>query len=476
MERIRKLARGSIVLRFLAAIARFLSRQWYGSAIVSRFLGESRGFGGRSVFGRAVGVVRGAEVRAFKRLKLDRAARGGLFATPIFWCCATVMLAPIVPTTAAIGLAGVTLFSVFLKLGSDGDFRVETAPVTKFILLYVFVTLVGTLTSVDFRGSLFGGLLLVFFALFAVLTQYAVTTRRELERVIWLLVLGGFAVACYGGLQYVRGTTGASAWLDSEMFAGTTRVFSTLQNPNVLAEYLLLVIPFAAAKIITAKDDLRRVCYIVALAAMLVCMALTFARGGWLGLIAAAAVFLIMLDRRFIIVGIVGLIALYFVLPQSIIARFTSIGNVSDGSTSYRIYIWLGTLALIRTHWLIGIGPGVAAFTRVYPLYAYSAIVAPHSHNLFLQVMCDGGVFALLGFVGILCASFRSLARGVRRSFDRTIRVYRIAGIAALTGFIVQGMTDYSFYNYRVTLVFWAVVGLCAVMSRRGFDAAEGGA
>jgi hypothetical protein len=31
----------------------------------------------------------------------------------------------------------------------------------------------------------------------------------------------------------------------------------------------------------------------------------------------------------------------------------------------------------------------------------------------------------------------------------------------------VQSATDYSFYNYRVTLVFWAVVGIGAALARK---------
>jgi hypothetical protein len=33
---------------------------------------------------------------------------------------------------------------------------------------------------------------------------------------------------------------------------------------------------------------------------------------------------------------------------------------------------------------------------------------------------------------------------------------------------LAQGVTDYSFYNYRVTLVFWASVGLGMALSRLG--------
>lgn len=87
---------------------------------------------------------------------------------------------------------------------------------------------------------------------------------------------------------------------------------------------------------------------------MCLCMLLTMSRGGWLGLLLAGAVFLVMMDRRFILLGVVGLVALYFILPETMIERFTSIGDLTDGSTSYRLSIWLGTISMLKDYWLCG--------------------------------------------------------------------------------------------------------------------------
>jgi O-antigen ligase len=193
-------------------------------------------------------------------------------------------------------------------------------------------------------------------------------------------------------------------------------------------------------------------------------MVLTFARGGWIGLVVAAAIFLVMIDRRFILLGIIALVAMYFLLPDVIMARLMSVGNLKDGSTSYRMYIWLGTLAMLRDFWFVGIGPGEAAFNRIYPRYGYNAIAAPHSHNLFLQFACDAGVLAPILFICMMFSYVRSLATSIVRDkateAGKALRYYRIAAIASLAGFIVQSMTDYSFYNYRVALIFWGVTGL----------------
>jgi hypothetical protein len=66
----------------------------------------------------------------------------------------------------------------------------------------------------------------------------------------------------------------------------------------------------------------------------------------------------------------------------------------------------------------------------------------------------------------------RALASAVARSADKAMNYYRMAAVSAILGFLVQGMTDYSFYNYRVALVFWAVLGLSMALSRRENDMA----
>ena len=201
--------------------------------------------------------------------------------------------------------------------------------------------------------------------------------------------------------------------------------------------------------------------------AMCVCMILTFSRGAWLGLLFAGAVFFVLLDPRFILLAPFALAGLVLVMPDTVISRFTSIGNMGDASTSYRVYIWLGVLAMLKKYWLCGIGPGQGAFDLVYPAYSYNSIVAPHSHNLYLQIVCDAGICELLVFVMILFQYFRHLCAAMHRETERDSRLFQIAAVSSICGFLVQAMTDYSFYNYRVMFLFWAILGLGALLAGR---------
>ena len=456
----------SYLFRFFAAIAAFFTRQWESSGLVSRFLGGARVNGG--VFGALWERVTRLLRRIFKALRLDKLLVGSMFLKPHFWCALAMALAPIIPTMLAAGLAIAAFFSIFLTHGATEQ-TPSRSPMNRYIILYALLYTAAVFLSVTPSGSLKHGALHVLFVLFAVGFGSAIRTEKQLLWTMRFFVISGALVSAYGIYQYLFGAIGAAAWVDSEMFSSIgLRVYSTLENPNVLAEYLLLTIPFSMAFVVFEKNWLARIFFVGTTGVMLLCMVLTYARGAWLGLIFAVAVFLIMIDRRLIFLGIIGLVALYFVLPDSILDRFSSIGNLTDGSTSYRVSIWMATIAMLRDFWLVGVGPGVAAYNRIYPIYGYNAVNAPHSHNLFLQIICDAGVFALVIFVMLLFSYVRELATAIKRNTNRELNIFRIAALSAMAGFVLQGMTDYSFYNYRVTLTFWCVIGLAIALTRIG--------
>ena len=98
-----------------------------------------------------------------------------------------------------------------------------------------------------------------------------------------------------------------------------------------------------------------------------------------------------------------------FVLPASIINRFTSIGNLTESSASYRVSIWKGAVEMIKNFWYTPIGQGSVAFNNIYPLYALNAVYAEHSHNLFLQIIIETSVIGFVLFIGILISFYRYL-------------------------------------------------------------------
>ena len=258
---------------------------------------------------------------------------------------------------AVLGLTAVAFCSLALSLVRDRTRQLAWSPINRYVILYAAVYLAGTLFSISLKASLNSGLLSVAFILFAVVLFNGVETRGQLDALLTAVVLAAAAVSCLGIVQYIfRWGYQSEAWVDSDMFSTIQfRVSSTLKNPNMLGQYLILMVPLGGAKLLTARSWKARAFWFGCCGALCLCMLLTFSRGAWLGLLFAGAAFFVLLNPRLMLLFPVALVGLYFVLPPSVIERFTSIGNLSDASTSYRVYIWMGTLAMLKDYWLLSL-------------------------------------------------------------------------------------------------------------------------
>lgn len=462
----RKILEGSFLYRLLNAVAAWLDRQWRGSCVSLAFINSKRREAG-GLMGALAHKLHMALCRVFEVLRLNKLLEGSIFRRQYFWVALTVTAAPLLKTMAVLGLAVIATVSMIVNYGCDRDRRAASSRLTKWVLAFAAVYIGSTLLSVNLRGSFLGGMLTAFFALFALVVLDTCRTREDLRRLLNWVTFSAAMVAVIGLLQVARGVQSTPMWIDEGDFSNITlRVYSTLDNPNVLSEYFMLTIPVSVAAAYAARTVNGRLAAGLAAVAEVLCLVLTWSRGGWLGLLFAAAVFLVIMDKRFIVFGLLAAAALAAVMPESVIARFSSIGSRADSSTNFRIYIWLGSLDMLRDYWLTGFGTGVAAFQSVYPRYAFNGVMAPHAHSLYLQIFCECGIGGLLVLLGVFLSAARELGRAVTDALDKKEKVCAAALLASLAGFAVQSMTDHSFYNYRVVLMFWVTVGICAALAR----------
>lgn len=385
-----------------------------------------------------------------------------------FFAIAALVLAPLVPSKVLAFPICLCLGFGMLLLAADREAVLIPSPLNVHISLYAVVVFWSLLTSVDFSGSLFRGIMFVAIAMFF----YGVTSSGlewHLNKLLWLMLAVCVGVSLYGIFQAFHPELYGDIWSDTDMFPTiTVRVYSTFGNPLFLGEYLLLLIPLICAMLISADNWKQRIACLIAVGIAGVCLILTYSRGCYLGLLFAAAVFLVLLDRRFLFLGIIAVALCPLYLPESVITRFASIGNMADSSSSYRVRIWLGSLAMLKDFGFCGVGPGYMAYNAIYPNYALHTVSAAHSHNMFLQLLCDSGIAGLLVFLGLLVSFYRMMFTAIRHETDRRARVMQIGCVSAVSGFMVQSQFDYSFHEFSVTLLFFAFLGLGVLFTRMG--------
>ena len=382
---------------------------------------------------------------------------------PITGVFIAVFAAPFVPTMALAGLCLWTGLALVIKSVTDKNFKWRFDGVGLVILLFLGVLFISSAMSFARLGSLKVWAMYFVFVGFYFVIINSVKTKEQLYGLFKLLAISGALVALYGIAQYVFGWNTTNAWIDEEMFEDSTmRVYSTLGNPNVLGEYLLLVLPVAAVYMLKFSwKSLAKYAYGAMFLCLALCLVLTQSRGCWIGFMVSVLIFVTFYEGK--LWGLLPLVLLIlpFVIPQTIVDRIMSVGNMEDTSTSYRVFIWMGTLGMMKYYWLGGIGMGEAAFAKVYPFFSYNAIIAPHSHNTFLQLLVEAGISGLLVFLVMQVIFMKNMYVVYKQDNKKSENsMLALALASGVFGFLVQSMFDYTFYNYRVMAIFFMVLAL----------------
>ena len=378
-----------------------------------------------------------------------------------------ILGAPFLPTMVLAALMIVTLFCYLLAQvgGADRPFALDNtgALIAAFGVLLLFF---GITSFTPVKSTQIAVLECCFlFGYFLIL--WLLSSENALRKVIFCFCLAACGCGLIGLYQYLSGDVNTT-WTDTELFTALQlRVYSTFENPNVYGEYLLLSLPCAAVMCYVAEKPLMKVFYGGTALLLLVNLALTYSRGCYLALIFIFFLVVCWGARQLLVFVPFVIAAMPFVMPESIINRFASILNFADSSTSYRMSIWLGTLNMLENFLFLGIGLGQEAFTSIYTQYQMNQIFAPHAHNLFLQVTSEMGLGGLILLLAMFIAFFATTYMAHRKVKGTKTSWFILVMRAAVGGYLMEGIFDNVWYNYRVFLIFFMVLGIVAAVSRK---------
>lgn len=396
-----------------------------------------------------------------------------LLGSPFTCLTVSVWGAMCLPTLLVMALSLLTLLLTLIHwlYGREKMPKFSTSAVWWFLLC--LITLIYTCFGFGgTNGFLAGGIRLAMMpALFS--TWVLLRSKERIIKFCASLVGGGSVVGLYGIYQYLTG--GASAkWTDTELFGRYFgRIVATFENPNIYGEFLLILLPLCAALFLLSSRKLIKAFSLGAALLLAVNLALTYSRGCYVALALAVVVMLWFMDKRWLIpLGfLLALSPLY--LPDSIMARLQSIGNMSDTSTLYRVQIWQGTLMMLRQYWWIGAGFGSVAFSALYDRFALEAVDAPHAHNLLLQTMSESGIVGLICTVCLLLFICRDALCSLRTLADKGLKMIQIALFSAWCALALQGVFDYTFYNNNLFLIMMCSLGIMLSIGRKEFQKDE---
>lgn len=367
---------------------------------------------------------------------------------------------PYVNTTRLLLAGGIAAVVVRDRLRGDRPLRgrlpAGSAPVVAgagLLLYWQLASSIGFTTSDLSLVRLLGEQLAT--AVFVVLL---VDSREKLQTLLAVLGLAVGAVSLHALRQFAAGenTEHFLLWQGGSAAGGhaatlpdgaIVRVVGYFTDPNVLATWLVLLLPLVAVAL--WRTPLPRWAVVLFLSLPAAALVLTFSRAPFLGLLAAAAV-LLARRRPWLPVALAALAVVAVVNPLSS-GRLVS-------AIAPRLDVWAEAARVVVAAPLFGVGSG--GFREVAPLY-YNA------HNLFLHLGAEGGVVAALAIGVVLAGAVRLALRQSRLPGD--LGAVGVALAVSLVAFSVVSVLDNPYNARAVSATFWLLVGLLLATVRLGY-------
>lgn len=376
-------------------------------------------------------------------------------------------------------------------------------PVVVFMVLAVFSFVIG-MSYAGLQVQVvrhFAEVLLAIATFFLIVN--VVNTRERLDRVMRFIILAGILSAALGILfyflphdltirvlsllRYVKYPDGPGVlrFIDDDP-EGTLRAISTSVDPNVLGGLMILMAALTAPQLFAANAGspnatspisgspnqglpnvrspnlgsrrplLPRWLILIGVAAMFLCLVLTFSRGAFLGLGVSLVVIAFFKYRRLLPILAIGALIFWFVpFTQDYISHLLDAFAGADRATQMRLGEYQDAFTLISRYPIFGVGflgsPDLDTYIGVSSVYL-----------LMAEQMGLVGVAAFLLTMSIFFVrALQAWLDGLQN--DPALSPVLLGVCAALVGAMTAGVVDHYFFNldfpHSVTL-FWMFVGL----------------
>lgn len=315
---------------------------------------------------------------------------------------AEAFLLALSPTLATIALlVGIVL--LLMRARTDAEFHFRHLALDVPVGLFVVISAASILVSPDRGFSFYNWYNLVgVYVLTYFLVGQQVRSAREVRELLIALGAAAVLVIAYGFYQFIFGIDiSAMKWVDGEAFPELRkRVFSTWENPNILAGYLDIVICLAFGLLVQADSRYKRIVLGALILAAAACLGMTYARGACLVIGVIFVIYGMLRDWR-VLAACVAIGAVLLIADPVLYTRLTSVFTTIDTSAEMRLAFWESTIAMIEDHPFLGIGWG--AYFMVYPEYDFylqgADILIVHAHNLYLNYAAEIGLPGALAFM-----------------------------------------------------------------------------
>lgn len=226
---------------------------------------------------------------------------------------------------------------------------------------------------------------------------------------------------------------------------------STMNNPNIFAGYLLMIIPLGFYQLfVVYKNRYSLILRICTLASVLIMIAAFLSTRSWAAMFALVlgSIIFIYLQR-----GKEIFIRYWYAWLFAFIGFIYLVGlKLSQKGAFHRIWWWQDSINIIKEHLLFGVGLGNYSIVSV----GKSALGDVHSlyvHNLYLQMASETGIISILIFVFLISLLLKKAIISLATAQDKII-------LLSIFSVLLYSFFDYSLIIPANAITFWVILGI----------------
>ncbi len=333
---------------------------------------------------------------------------------------------------------------------------VRRTPFDWLFLAYLVVQVLATIFSQDVAQSiLFSKRLLLIGIVYFIATW--ISTETLARRTVVVLLGAAVVVALVGLAKLLLSRPGEIVRL------GIFQFYMTTSELMMIA--FLLILPFAVIPRVPAKI---RLIAAIALVPVLVALYATVTRGPFVAAVIGALLITLIANRKFLVVLVAGIVLMLVFASPYVMGRLESITNIHHHDNMTRLMLWRIGLESFREHPILGVGDidlGQLIGQHMRPDDPIERL--GHMHNIIMQFLVTHGALGLtvilLLFTSIVIAESRIFRRVQSHWFAAAVT---LGSIAVFAGFQIAGLTDWTFGDQEVVILFWISVGLALSTNR----------